>query len=188
MALTIRRFESSMQSLTLLFDIETARQALRNGSTSSCLFAAPNPMKAVRPPWPSNRVHHCEKCRTNALSHRERVAAGRVRVSSRRRPANRRPSSGPRPPSPGGRRTYHTGGTGLSEQAKLAAPNEAKLAAPNEAKLAAPNEARTRRAKRSQARRAKRSQARHAKTNPNSPRKTKPNSPRKTKPFYGRKP
>ena len=49
---------------------------------SSCCVAAPNPMKAVRPPWQANRVHHCEKCRTNALSHRERVAAGRVRVAS----------------------------------------------------------------------------------------------------------
>ena len=49
---------------------------------SSWSSAASNPMKGVRPPWQANRVHHCEKCRTNALSHRERVAEGRVRVAS----------------------------------------------------------------------------------------------------------
>ena len=100
------------------FGIRSTFCARRSVNESLYLFAAPNPMKGVRPPWQSNRVHHCEKCRTNALSHRERVAAGRVRVSSRRRPANRRPSSGLRPPSPGERRTCHTGGTGLSNQPK----------------------------------------------------------------------
>ena len=54
---------------------------------------------------PMRAIFDCEKCRTNAFSRRERVAAGRVRVASTHRLANFRPSSGPRPPSPGGRRT-----------------------------------------------------------------------------------
>ena len=164
---------------TLSAGLAAKRTQTTAPNESSCCFAAPNPMKAARPPWQSNRVHHCEKCRTNALSHRERVAAGRVRVASTRRLANRRPSSGLRPPSPGGRRTYHTGGTGLSEQANLAAPNEAnpprrtkpisrakrsQSAAPNEANLAAQTKP-IRRAERSQSRR---------ETKPISPRRTKP--------------
>ena len=129
----------------------------------------------------------------NALSHRERV-------SSTQRPANCRPSSGLRPPSPGGRRTIGEGTFRVSQTQRETKPNRrakrSQTVAPNEAirgakrsQTVAPNEA-NHDAKRSQTIApneanlgAKRSQA-VAPNEANLARETKPSRPRRTKPIF----